>query len=144
MHVLAMSNLVSWFFELFYKIKKIASKIFLQDWQRNNRGINDGADLPEEYMSKLYESIVFNEIKMKVSWSIIHISFITYLKKLAGPKNRDRLAGMLNWYMCSYGLQIDPPAISCEPWFAGGIMREMRFYSNKLVEWYFAEKTKWV
>ena len=38
----------------------------LQDWMRNNRGINDGSDLPEDYMSKLYESIVFNEIKMKV------------------------------------------------------------------------------
>ena len=38
----------------------------LQDFLRNNRGINDGADLPEEYMGHLYDSIVGNEIKMKV------------------------------------------------------------------------------
>ena len=38
----------------------------VQDFLRNNRGINDGADLPEEYMCNLYNSIVSNEIKMKV------------------------------------------------------------------------------
>jgi len=38
----------------------------LQDFLRNNRGINDGGDLPEEYMSSLYERIQTNEIKMKV------------------------------------------------------------------------------
>lgn len=41
----------------------------MQDFLRNNRGINDGADLPEEYMSKLYDNIVNDEIKMKVSTS---------------------------------------------------------------------------
>ena len=39
----------------------------MQDFLRNNRGINDGGDLPEEYMSSLYERIQTNEIKMKVS-----------------------------------------------------------------------------
>lgn len=39
----------------------------LQDFLRNNRGINDGGDLPEDYMSSLYERIQTNEIKMKVS-----------------------------------------------------------------------------
>ena len=38
----------------------------MQDFLRNNRGINDGGDLPEEYMSSLYERIQTNEIKMKV------------------------------------------------------------------------------
>ena len=37
-----------------------------QDFLRNNRGIDDGADLPEGYMSELYDRIVNNEIKMKV------------------------------------------------------------------------------
>ena len=40
--------------------------LLVQDFLRNNRGINDGADLPEDYMSKLYDSIVDDEIKMKV------------------------------------------------------------------------------
>ena len=37
-----------------------------QDFLRNNRGIDDGADLQEDYMSDLYDRIVNNEIKMKV------------------------------------------------------------------------------
>jgi brefeldin A-inhibited guanine nucleotide-exchange protein len=32
---------------------------------KNNRGINDGQDLPEEFMAALYDRIVNNEIKMK-------------------------------------------------------------------------------
>lgn len=32
---------------------------------RNNRGINDGGDLPLEYLKKLYSSIVNNEIRMR-------------------------------------------------------------------------------
>jgi hypothetical protein len=39
----------------------------LQDFLRNNRGINDGADLAEDYLSDLYLRIVNNEIKMKAS-----------------------------------------------------------------------------
>jgi brefeldin A-inhibited guanine nucleotide-exchange protein len=35
------------------------------DFIRNNRGIDDGKDLPEEYLRSLYERISRNEIKMK-------------------------------------------------------------------------------
>eukprot|EP00009_Paramoeba_aestuarina_P000110 CAMPEP_0201510316 /NCGR_PEP_ID=MMETSP0161_2-20130828/3056_1 /ASSEMBLY_ACC=CAM_ASM_000251 /TAXON_ID=180227 /ORGANISM="Neoparamoeba aestuarina, Strain SoJaBio B1-5/56/2" /LENGTH=205 /DNA_ID=CAMNT_0047905469 /DNA_START=314 /DNA_END=931 /DNA_ORIENTATION=- len=34
---------------------------------RNNRGINDGDDLPREYLMSLYDDIVNNEIKIKQS-----------------------------------------------------------------------------
>ena len=37
-----------------------------QGFLRNNCGIDDGADLAEDYMSDLYDRIVNNEIKMKV------------------------------------------------------------------------------
>lgn len=30
-----------------------------------NRGINDSRDLPEEYLSQIYDEIAGNEIKMK-------------------------------------------------------------------------------
>lgn len=40
--------------------------LLLQDFLKNNRGIDDGSDLPEEYMSNLYERIINDEIKMKV------------------------------------------------------------------------------
>ena len=36
------------------------------DFLKNNRGIDDGQDLPEDYMSELYERITQDEIKMKV------------------------------------------------------------------------------
>jgi brefeldin A-inhibited guanine nucleotide-exchange protein len=35
------------------------------DFIKNNRGINDGADLPEELLSEIYDDIVSNEIRMK-------------------------------------------------------------------------------
>ncbi len=38
----------------------------MQDFLRNNRGINDGGDLPVDYMEAVYDRIVHNEIKMKV------------------------------------------------------------------------------
>lgn len=36
-----------------------------EDFISNNRGIDDGKDLPEEYLRALYERISKNEIKMK-------------------------------------------------------------------------------
>ncbi|KAG2485588.1 hypothetical protein HYH03_015653 [Edaphochlamys debaryana] len=44
---------------------KVKSKMSKAGFLKNNRGINDGADLPEEFMSALYDRIVSNEIKMK-------------------------------------------------------------------------------
>lgn len=35
------------------------------EFLRNNRGIDDGSDIPEDFMSALYDRIVLNEIKMK-------------------------------------------------------------------------------
>lgn len=35
------------------------------DFVKNNRGINDGADLPEEFLSSVFDEIVHNEIRMK-------------------------------------------------------------------------------
>ncbi len=37
----------------------------MQDFLRNNRGINDGGDLPVDFMEALYDRIIHNEIKMK-------------------------------------------------------------------------------
>lgn len=35
------------------------------DFLKNNRGINDGADLPEEFLLSVFDEIVNNEIRMK-------------------------------------------------------------------------------
>lgn len=43
----------------------VKNKMSPDDFIRNNRGINDGADLPEEYLRSLFERISRKEIKMK-------------------------------------------------------------------------------
>ena len=44
-----------------YKQKRMTKEEFI----RNNRGINDGQNLPEEFLVDIYEEIQVNEIKMK-------------------------------------------------------------------------------
>ena len=49
------------------------------DFLKNNRGINDGADLPEDYMCDLYDRIQTNEIKMKVVAAASYLpSFLSF------------------------------------------------------------------
>lgn len=36
-----------------------------EQYIRMNRGINDSKDLPEEYLSSIYDEIAGNQIKMK-------------------------------------------------------------------------------
>ncbi|KAG6550387.1 hypothetical protein Mapa_008350 [Marchantia paleacea] len=43
----------------------VKSKMSKPEFIRNNRGIDDGKDLPEDFMNGLYDRIVSNEIKMK-------------------------------------------------------------------------------
>ncbi|XP_076951950.1 brefeldin A-inhibited guanine nucleotide-exchange protein 2-like [Bidens hawaiensis] len=43
----------------------VKNKMSADDFIRNNRGIDDGKDLPAEYLKSLYERISKNEIKMK-------------------------------------------------------------------------------
>lgn len=43
----------------------VKNKMSKADFLRNNRGINDGGDLPAEFMEALYDRILSNEIKMK-------------------------------------------------------------------------------
>ncbi|XP_076950340.1 brefeldin A-inhibited guanine nucleotide-exchange protein 2-like [Bidens hawaiensis] len=43
----------------------VINKMSADDFIKNHRGIDDGKDLPEEYLRSLYERISRNEIKMK-------------------------------------------------------------------------------
>ncbi|KAL5143910.1 Brefeldin A-inhibited guanine nucleotide-exchange protein 2 [Glycine soja] len=43
----------------------VKNKMSAEDFIKNNRGIDDGKDVPEEYLRSLYERISRNEIKMK-------------------------------------------------------------------------------
>ena len=44
--------------------KQVKVKMSCEAFLKNNRGIDDGADLPPDFMSALYQRIVTNEIKV--------------------------------------------------------------------------------
>jgi len=45
--------------------KKVKRKMTLEDFIKNNRGINDGKDIPEDLLKGIFEDIASNELKMK-------------------------------------------------------------------------------
>ncbi|KAF4363911.1 hypothetical protein G4B88_004211 [Cannabis sativa] len=47
----------------------VKNKMTKADFLRNNRGIDDGKDLPEEYLGSIYDHIVKNEIRMNANSS---------------------------------------------------------------------------
>ncbi|XP_058213796.1 brefeldin A-inhibited guanine nucleotide-exchange protein 1 isoform X1 [Rhododendron vialii] len=68
----------------------VKDKMTKADFIRNNRGINDGKDLPEEYLGAIYDQIVRNEIKMTADSSAPQSKQANSLNKLLG------LDGILN------------------------------------------------
>lgn len=46
---------------------QVKHKMTKEQYVKMNRGINDSRDLPEEYLSQIYDEIAGNEIKMKGS-----------------------------------------------------------------------------
>jgi len=44
---------------------QVKDKMSLEGFVKNNKGINDGEDLPQEFLAAIYKNIVNNEIKMK-------------------------------------------------------------------------------
>ncbi|KAL0383839.1 UNVERIFIED_CONTAM: Brefeldin A-inhibited guanine nucleotide-exchange protein 1 [Sesamum radiatum] len=54
------------------------------DFIRNNRGINDGSDLPEDYLGTLYDDIVNNEINMSTESSALQSKQGNSLNDLLG------------------------------------------------------------
>jgi brefeldin A-inhibited guanine nucleotide-exchange protein len=64
------------------------------DFIRNNRGIDDGKDLPEPYLSMLYDQIVKNEIKMSADSSVPQNKQPSSVMKLLGL---DNIMNFVNW-----------------------------------------------
>lgn len=44
---------------------QVKNRMTKADFLKNNRGINDGRDLPEELLGSIFDEIVSNEIRMK-------------------------------------------------------------------------------
>ena len=64
------------------------------DFIRNNRGIDDGKDLPDEYLGALYDQIVRNEIKMNSDSSASQSKQATSINKLLGL---DGILNLVSW-----------------------------------------------
>ena len=64
------------------------------DFIRNNRGIDDGKDLPEAYLAALYDQIVKSEIKMTADSSAPQSKQENSFNKLLGL---DGLLNLMNW-----------------------------------------------
>ena len=45
----------------------VRRKMSKEDWLKNNRGLDDGKDLPKEMLESIYDRITHNEIKLKDS-----------------------------------------------------------------------------
>ncbi|GER55212.1 guanine nucleotide exchange family protein [Striga asiatica] len=68
----------------------VKDKMTKADFIRNNRGIDDGNDLPEDYLGALYDQVVKNEIKMNAEPLTPQSKHGNSLNKLLG------LDGILN------------------------------------------------
>ncbi|KAL9261352.1 Brefeldin A-inhibited guanine nucleotide-exchange protein 1-like protein [Drosera capensis] len=71
----------------------VKDKMTKVDFIRNNRGIDDGKDLPEDYLGAIYDHIVKNEIKMNADYSEPQSKQVNSLNRLLG------LDGILNLVM---------------------------------------------
>ncbi|KAJ0988116.1 hypothetical protein J5N97_006472 [Dioscorea zingiberensis] len=72
----------------------VKDKMSKADFIRNNRGINDGKDLPEDYLGSLYDHIVKNEIKMNAASSAPENKQSNSINKLLGL---DSIFNLVNW-----------------------------------------------
>ncbi|XVE93040.1 hypothetical protein REPUB_Repub01dG0155800 [Reevesia pubescens] len=72
----------------------VKDKMTVSDFIRNNRGIDDGKDLPEEYLAALYDQIVKNEIKMNADSSVPQSKQANNLNKLLGL---DGILNLVSW-----------------------------------------------
>ncbi|KAJ7967048.1 Brefeldin A-inhibited guanine nucleotide-exchange protein [Quillaja saponaria] len=72
----------------------VKDKMTKADFIRNNRGIDDGKDLPEEYLGVLYDQIVKNEIKMNADSSAPQSKQAHSFNRLLGL---DGILNLVNW-----------------------------------------------
>ncbi|XP_057964106.1 brefeldin A-inhibited guanine nucleotide-exchange protein 1 isoform X2 [Malania oleifera] len=72
----------------------VKDKMTKADFIRNNRGIDDGKDLPEEYLGTLYDQIVKNEIKMNADSSAPQNKQANGFNKLLGL---DGILNLVTW-----------------------------------------------
>ncbi|KAL8143690.1 hypothetical protein V2J09_016722 [Rumex salicifolius] len=99
----------------------VKDKMTKADFIRNNRGIDDGKDLPEEYLGALYDQIVKNEIKMNADFSEPQSKQVNGLKLLG-------LDGILNLVM---GKQVEEKPLGANGLLIKHIQEQFKAKSGK-------------
>ncbi|KAM5562823.1 brefeldin A-inhibited guanine nucleotide-exchange protein 1 [Rosa sericea] len=100
----------------------VKDKMTKADFVRNNRGIDDGKDLPEEYLGAIYDQIVKNEIKMKADSSVPQSKQENSFNKLLG------LDGILNLVT---GKQTEEKALGANGLLIKDIQEQFKAKSGK-------------
>ncbi|KAF3595703.1 hypothetical protein DY000_02028220 [Brassica cretica] len=100
----------------------VKEKMTKADFIKNNRGIDDGKDLPEEYLGALYDQVVKNEIKMSSDSSAPESRQSNGLNKLLG------LDGILNLV---YWTQTEEKAVGANGLLIKHIQEKFRSKSGK-------------
>lgn len=100
----------------------VKDKMTKADFIRNNRGIDDGKDLPEEYLGSLYDQIVKNEIKMSDESSAPQSKQATSFNRLLG------LDGIVNLVT---GKQIEEKALGANGHLIRHIQEQFKAKSGK-------------
>ncbi|XP_050365272.1 brefeldin A-inhibited guanine nucleotide-exchange protein 1 isoform X1 [Argentina anserina] len=100
----------------------VKDKMTKADFIRNNRGIDDGKDLPEEYLGAIYDHIVKNEIKMKADSSVPQNKQENSFNKLLG------LDGILNLVT---GRQTEEKALGANGLLIKDIQEQFKAKSGK-------------
>ncbi|KAF8109530.1 hypothetical protein N665_0094s0002 [Sinapis alba] len=100
----------------------VKEKMTRDGFIRNNRGIDDGKDLPEEYLGALYDQVVKNEIKMSSDSSAPESRQSNGLNKLLG------LDGILNLV---YWTQTEEKAVGANGLLIKHIQEKFRSRTGK-------------
>ncbi|KAL0739682.1 hypothetical protein Bca4012_015892 [Brassica carinata] len=100
----------------------VKEKMTKADFIKNNRGIDDGKDLPEEYLGALYDQVVKDEIKMSSDSSAPESRQSSGLNKLLG------LDGILNLV---YWTQTEEKAVGANGLLIKHIQEKFRSKSGK-------------
>jgi hypothetical protein len=94
-------------------VAQVKKKMSAEDFLKNNRGINDGQDLPPEFMRSLYERIVSNEIQVRCNMQPLVFACCSCWRSAVLAAHRDIGCRAMAGSMCSCCVLL---IVSCMDW----------------------------
>lgn len=69
---------------------RIKNRMNRQDFIKNNRGINDNADLPDDFLAAIFEDISTNEIVMEEEQTVKELERMTLVRASTSTRELER------------------------------------------------------